>query len=99
MPSASFSGRPSCRSADMGNDRNVSPSDFTTELEALIREHGWAVQGVFDATSPGPSGWVYTIGLEDLGHAELMIVGLPLDTAHGLLNRVLTEAVAGTRVW
>jgi hypothetical protein len=81
------------------HDRIPSPSDFSAELEALIREHGWAVQGVFNTTAPGPSGWVYTIGLEDQGRPELAIVGLPLDTAHGLLHALLVDVVDGIRSW
>lgn len=83
----------------MGNEGNVPQSDFFAELEHMIREHGWAVQGVFNTNAPGPSGWVYTIGLEDLGHPELVIVGLPLDTAHRVLQDLLTDAARGRRPW
>ena len=69
-------------------------------FDDLIREHGWAVQGVCNPRgSPGPSGWAYTIGLEDRDRPELLIVGLPMSTAHGLLNDVITEAVDGARRW
>ena len=51
-------------------------------FDDVIREHGWAVQGVCNPRgSHGPSGWVYTIGLEDRDRPELLIVG-PADV-HG----------------
>lgn len=55
---------------------------YLREIEEIVDRHGWAVQGV----GPDPS-WAYTVGLNILGHPELVIVGLPMSMAMDILNR------------
>ncbi|HIE22588.1 MAG TPA: DUF4262 domain-containing protein [Acidimicrobiia bacterium] len=60
-----------------------------------IRTHGWFIQYVFDGECfhPGCDGgdsgeppFAYTVGLFGLDHPELLIFGLPPETASGVLN-------------
>lgn len=49
-----------------------------------VAEHGWTVMGVGgDAVWPT---FAYTIGLTELGHPELLMIGLPPPQAQSLLN-------------
>jgi hypothetical protein len=45
---------------------------YLETAKAVIREHGWMVQGVFDADAP----FAYTVGLTEAGLPEL-ILALP----------------------
>lgn len=63
--------------------------DGTTEeyldvLRATIREHGWAVQYVESENRP----FAYTVGLHGRGLPELLMTGLPADTACRVLNSI-----------
>jgi len=69
-----------------------------------IRRYGWAIQYVGgDACgAPGCPGeesdlapFAYTIGLFGLGHPELLIVGVDVDTARTVLNAVGNRIVEG----
>jgi hypothetical protein len=67
---------------------------YLREVERVIGEHGWAVQGVF-ATPTTPS-HSYTIGLaRRFGHPELAFEGLPGDVAQTLLNDVALRVERG----
>jgi hypothetical protein len=72
-------------------ERDQQTSDWTVRDETLenirqvIDEHGWWV-GLLDEEGDVPA-FAYTIGLyEKLGHAELILFGLPLPTMHAILN-------------
>jgi hypothetical protein len=59
-----------------------------------VQRHGWHVIKV----GPGGDtpGWAYTIGLfHTFGHPEIILFGLPLDTAHVLLNTAGAAIRAG----
>lgn len=63
--------------------------DGTTEeyldvLRATIRDHGWAVQYVESENRP----FAYTVGLPGRGLPELLMTGLPADTACRVLNSI-----------
>lgn len=74
-------------------------SDVTT-----IRRHGWLIQYVGGDScsapwcdcppSDGPP-FAYTIGLFGLAHPELLIVGVPPDTAASVLNNLGERIRAG----
>jgi hypothetical protein len=50
----------------------LSRDEAMFDFEALIARYGWALQIV----EPGPGlGWVYTVGLTDFDHPELVMVG------------------------
>lgn len=70
---------------------NGSTEEYLDELRALIRIHGWAVQGVEDDRRS----YSYTIGLHDRGLPELSITGLPPQQAARLLNDAARDAVGG----
>ena len=57
----------------------------TKALKADIAAHGWIVMKIEeDASGPG---FAYSIGLYGaFGHPEVIIVGLPTDVAHQLIN-------------
>ena len=57
------------------------------ERKALadVRNHGWHVLKVME-DNEGPA-FAYTVGLyHSFGHPELIVVGLPLDVGHSVLN-------------
>lgn len=64
-----------------------------------IRTNGWAIEYVFhDAEAALGSSdrvpFAYTVGLYGMGHPELLILGIPPETAAGVLNE-LGERVRG----
>lgn len=63
---------------------------YIDQIEALIRDHGWAVQGVFATeTSDLRFDFAYTVGLMKRGcTAELLIAGLPIHTGAAILNEI-----------
>lgn len=65
-------------------------SRFMMSVDTLISEKGWVVQGVEvpDGTSPS---FAYTIGLNVQHFPELVIVGLPIETAQTILNEIAHE--------
>lgn len=68
----------------------------------MIRRYGWSVEYVFggpcggpccdggtdDSDGAGGPPFAYTIGLFGLGHPELLILGVPMETACGVLNEL-----------
>lgn len=70
---------------DMCDDPTLTPADMRARELALIEKYGWLIQYV-EADEGEPS-FAYTVGLTGLGLAELHVVGLPVQTAHELLNR------------
>lgn len=71
--------------------------DYMGRVEELIADVGWMLQGAFP-TSLDPHGhsWVYTIGLgPSFGHPELVIFGLPFESAAPLLNGLGDRVAAG----
>lgn len=65
---------------------------YLDAMEKLIEEHGWAVQGV---SGSGPDDYCYTVGLSSRDLPELIICGLPFQTAATILNDTATLMVAG----
>lgn len=62
----------------------------------LIEVHGWAVCGVEGGTEPP---FAYTVGLTRFhGHPELLVSGLELTDATGLLNEVGETVREGVRL-
>jgi hypothetical protein len=54
------------------------------DLNDRKQRFGWALQGV-----EGARPWAYSIGLtERFGHPELVMVGVPLDAAGAMVNRI-----------
>jgi hypothetical protein len=63
-------------------------------LVRVIRRHRWAVQYVGSEDDDEPP-FGYTIGLFGLGHPELVVVGLGMEAAHGVLQRVAEDVATG----
>jgi hypothetical protein len=76
-------------------------------ISACIRRFGWAIQYVGgphcsfpgcegtrpeDATGPP---FAYTVGLFGMGHPELLVIGLPMDTTGPVLNDLGERIRAG----
>ncbi|RFU20944.1 DUF4262 domain-containing protein [Geodermatophilus marinus] len=64
-------------------------------LAQVIRSSRWAVQYVGAGDRPDEPAFGYTIGLFGMGHPELVVVGLDVDTAHGVLQRAAGEVAVG----
>jgi hypothetical protein len=61
-----------------------------------INKYGWWV-GLIDSDGEAPA-FAYTIGLyENLGHPEIIVFGLPLESMHGVLNQCGDMIRGGTR--
>lgn len=65
--------------------------DYLDHMRGLIARHGWAVQGVERDRARPP--WAYTTGLTERGRRELVVTGLPLGRAAGLLNEVAAHVL------
>lgn len=63
--------------------------EYLARLTDIIDEHGWGVQSVPD-NEPSLH---YTVGLCEKNLPELVIFGLPIATAHALLNDLAHIAV------
>lgn len=70
--------------------------DQDRKLLANVRDDGWHIVMIpEDAETPG---WCFTVGLEHtFGHPELVVFGLPLNTAHALLTIGCTAIRNGER--
>lgn len=65
---------------------------FLDRCRALMAEHGHVVQSVFGSDVLPP--WAYTVGLSNAGRAELVVIGLPAETATYALNGVARRLAA-----
>lgn len=69
--------------------------DFKEQVLANVERHGFHLQGVFESeTSPS---FTYTVGLtrtHDL--PELILIGVPFQTAAHLLSTIVNRLLAGT---
>jgi hypothetical protein len=76
----------------------VNSTDLISDLKQIIAEHGWAVRRVVPRIDDTDAlEFAYTIGLTGLGHPEVVIYGLPVDTAHALLNDIGSRVRTGQR--
>lgn len=66
-------------------------ADYLNHLEGFITKFGWAVQGVERDRIHPP--WAYTVGLTLYGEPELVLTGMPLGRACGLLNEVAAHVM------
>ena len=70
--------------------------DGLSGIAADVATYSWTVMRV-SADGPGPD-FAYSIGrVRTLGHPEILLAGLPLDTAHRLINDVGASVKAGHR--
>lgn len=68
---------------------------YVDQVDAIVRDHGWAVQGVFATeTSDIQFDFAYTVGLIKRGcTAELLITGLPMRTGAAILNEIAASMI------
>lgn len=71
-------------------------SSVEEDLDALIREYGWAVRHVGGTEHEAP--FSYTVGLSTLGLPEIVTTGLPFESSHEFLNMVAQETRDGLAV-
>jgi hypothetical protein len=74
-----------------------SEDPVLTELHGLITEYGWAVRHVGAGTEPGHAAFSYTVGLTAMGHAEVIVTGLPFEHAQTFLNNIGADVRTGTQ--
>jgi len=68
-----------------------------SELASIVADHGWAVMKV--AAETDSPFFAYSIGLyRTFRHAEIIVLGLPSETAHQLINDVGEAVRGGTAV-
>lgn len=74
-------------------------SAYQAKARELIAEHGVFLQGVFP--NPGEVGptFVYTVGLHEAGHPEIIEFGLPYKVAGPILNDLAAQIRAGKVFW
>jgi hypothetical protein len=66
--------------------RPAPKNDYERRLIEIVKTHGWQVTSVFDPEGAKPN-FSYSIGiLETLKAPELIIIGLPKESAHGIIN-------------
>jgi hypothetical protein len=62
-------------------------STHDDDLVKLIAQHGWAVMRIAEEEDSPP--FAYSIGLfRSFRHPEIIVLGLPSDTAHQLINDI-----------
>jgi hypothetical protein len=59
-------------------------TDYLDYLRGLTDRYGWAIPGVEGDRIRPP--WAYTLGLTELGAPELVVTGMKLSRAAGVLN-------------
>ncbi len=78
------------------SQRTSSKDAYLDQVAAMVRDHGWAIQGVF-ATETSTQRWdfAYTVGLIERGvSSELLITGIPMRAAADILNEIATSFVS-----
>lgn len=83
-----------------GGDQRPWVDSYIDQIEAVIRDHGWAVQGVFATkTSDIKFDFAYTVGLMKRGcTAELLITGLPMRSGADILNQIAAEMLNNSQM-
>lgn len=74
---------------------------YLDQVAAMIRDHGWAIQGVFAReTSDQQWDFAYTVGLIQRGcSTELVITGIPMNAAADILNEIAASFMnAGEKI-
>ncbi|WIY06037.1 DUF4262 domain-containing protein [Amycolatopsis mongoliensis] len=70
---------------------NPDRSGYLQRLRDGVAGRGWLVQGVEGSGSYPP--WAYTVGLSEYGLPELVVTGLPVPDAAGLLNDLAAHSL------
>lgn len=70
----------------------ASEFEIALNLADKVQRFGYALQGV-----EGPGGWVYTVGLTERDHPELLFAGDCVACAAGCLTELSDHVLAGAR--
>jgi hypothetical protein len=62
-----------------------------------IAEHGWSDMAIFPTKEGDGPPFNYTVGFKLREHPELLIMGLNMETMHGLLGVIYEQVKSGTR--
>lgn len=86
--------------SDDAGGKGAPKNPYIDQIETMIREHGWAIQGVFATeTSDLKFDFAYTVGLMKRGcTAELLIAGIPMKTGAEILNQIAASMVNGQQM-
>ncbi len=71
----------------------ASADEVLSEIHRKVTLHGWAIQGV-SGDPPDGDDWVYTIGLVEYGHPELVVVGVGMVPAGARILDQLGEGIS-----
>jgi hypothetical protein len=83
----------------MSGSDNDAIRAYLEQMQRVIDQWGWAVQGMMKPTGLGGNlGVFYTVGLTVKGLPELTISGTEPDVAKGMLNLMASRAVEGRLV-
>lgn len=72
---------------------------YLADLEVQIAASGYVLERVSPRSGDAGPGWVYTIGLHDHGHPELIVIGMDLRVAGQVIHQLVTEASHAERDW
>lgn len=81
---------------DGPNDARIE--GYLAEVQALIAEHGWAVQAVTAEDSETAVAFQYTVGLTAYGHPEIIVYGLAPEVGGPILNALGGRVRRGDRL-
>ena len=80
-----------------GESEEERRARIMADLLGLIDEHGWAVRHVMADSEAENVCFSYTIGLTALQHPEVVILGMPFESAQAFLNLIGDEVQRGAR--
>ena len=89
---------PHCRAAAAGADPDETRARYLRWVNRTIADRGWALQAVEGQPEDEYPDWCYTVGLTELGVPELVVFGLPSQTAGPLLNALGDRVAGGLRL-
>jgi hypothetical protein len=76
--------------------KNLDPDDFERELLETVRDYGWQVTMIPEDEEG--SAFAFSVGFfETLGHPEIILFGLRLETMHSLINHIGDKIKSGSR--
>lgn len=76
--------------------KNPNLDDFERELLETVRDYGWQVTMIPEDDEG--SAFAFSVGFEaTLGHPEIILFGLKLETMHSLINFVGDKIKSGSR--
>jgi hypothetical protein len=73
-----------------------SADELHADTDARIRRHGFTMSGV--RGGDGVPTWIYTVGLADHEHPELVIANVVVDRAYDVLTDLATRVLDGDRL-